>query len=105
MENISKGLLNIIVFSRSIIDNVNSSESVDDKYKGLVILVHLESILDKGRTMLDSSDLNKLPEINKGMDDIRLKIGEMMKSLDKKEIQNMLSFESEQIKTNFVSSL
>jgi hypothetical protein len=98
----ASNLLEIIFVGKNIINDI---ESTDDKYKSLLVLIHLESILDKGRTILNPSDLDKLPEINKGVDEIRLKIVELMKSLDKKEIQNMLSFESEQVKTNFISSL
>lgn len=98
----TQDLLNIISVGKKIINKV---ESTNDRYQSLLILIHLESILDRGRTMVDSLSPDELREIDNGMEEIRVQIVEIMKSLEKKEVQNMLFSEGEGIKTNFLSSL
>ncbi len=102
MEN---SLLEVISLGKNILSEYKDKSQDREIYSALLILLNIESILDKGRGLLHSHDPQIRSEINKGMDEIRGGILSLMKTLDKSELKSVLFSAGEEMKTNFISNL
>ena len=105
METTQDSLLEVITLGKNILLEYKDKPKDQLIYSALLVLLNIESILDRGRTLSDSHDTQTLSEINKGMDEIRAGILALMKTLDKSELKSVLSSAGEELKTNFISNI
>lgn len=98
-------IFEIINIGKNLLIRCQSNLDNKEIYTNILILLNIENILDKGRTTAIDHDSKLLSEINKGIDEIRNGIFNIMKNLDKSELKSVLFSASEQFKTNFISNL
>ncbi len=105
MKTTQDSLLEVIVLGKNILLEYKDKPKDQLIYSALLVLLNIESILDRGRTLPDSHNTQTLSEINKGMDEIRAGILALMKNLDKTELKSVLFSAGEEFKTNFISNI
>ncbi|MEI7480385.1 MAG: hypothetical protein WCJ59_02040, partial [bacterium] len=70
MKETEIGLLHTISFGRYLIQEYREHWQESEAYTAVVTLLHIESILDSGRILLEPESDRRI-EINKGLDEIR----------------------------------
>jgi hypothetical protein len=100
-----RGLLEVAQYGKAVLAEYEQSP-VDFKTPiALLVLLHIEQVLDSGRVLLDMPDPQIRSHINKDMDELRIGIVEIMKRLGKDEVVSLLAASGESFKRYFISAL
>jgi hypothetical protein len=103
-KNGQNGLLDVARFGVNLLETYNHQLVDFETSIVLIVLLHLEQVLDKGRMVVDTEDQQTKFEINKGMDEIRDGIMALMKKLGKSETEALVFKEGEHRTTNFIQA-
>jgi hypothetical protein len=105
MKNIEVSLFDAINAGKILLQEYKDKSEDEKIYVALVSLFHIESVLDKGRILLDETTPQIFDEINKGMDQIRDGISLLVAKLPRENVVNTLRSEGENFKTGFIPRL
>jgi hypothetical protein len=104
-EKLENSAIKLVSFGKHILNElVPNSINSNDAGMVLLVLLHVESILDSGRMFVDWSDTKIRHEVSKGLDEVRRGIVELMKQLGEAEVRKLLFSAGENFKLGFVNA-
>ena len=106
-QNYFEHIENIVKAGEFLVERCKSEQDDFAKKTILISLIRIEGLLDTGRTLVSPDEYGEggLKEINKGMDEIRSGIVEIMKDLGRGEVESLLLSLSNSVKTNFFRAI
>jgi hypothetical protein len=93
--------LSLITMGKKLAQQAHNGHEMDKPF-ALSCLLHIESILDKGRTFLDMDDKEGKQEVVKGMEEIRSLIHSILEKMDKEEAKKFLQDNAKTYTTRIV---
>jgi len=92
--------LSLVTLGKNLVEQANNGHEMDKPF-AVSCLLHLESILDLGRTFIDGESRE---EVIKGMDEIRSSIKSILEKMSTEEAKKFLE-DNARSYTNRVTSL
>jgi hypothetical protein len=103
MQQFDQDLLSLVEMGKKMVQACDQPQDPDGpSISNLILsLMHIEKILDTGRTFLVPEQMDNLKSINQGMDVLRKDIDRLKQSIDPKEFKYMVDTAGESFKLRF----